>query len=93
MEGLIHLASWWIFAFILAMVMLIARFYEKKSGQRTLYQLYIIPIILFISAGVAYSLNGSAFVGDKYGDLFLTGAGLLTVALVGLLYTLMMGKH
>lgn len=93
MEGLVHLASWWVFAFILTMVMLIARFYEKKARQRTLYQLYIMPIILFIGAGIAYFLNGSSFVGDEYGDLLLTGAGLLTVALVGLLYTLMMGKH
>ena len=93
MEGVLHLASWWIFAFIMTVVMLIARFYEKKAGQRTLYQLYILPILLFISAGIAYFLSDGTFVGDKYGDLFLTGAGLLTVALVGFLYTLMMGKH
>ena len=93
MEAFLHLISWLIFSFMLTIVMLIARFYEKKAGQRTFYQFYFIPILLFIGAGVIYLLRGASFVGDEYGDVLLTAAGLLTIALVGYLYSLMMGRH
>ncbi|HDN79517.1 MAG: hypothetical protein DRI61_01515 [Chloroflexi bacterium] len=92
-KALLHLASLLIFCFILGMVMLIARFYEKKAGERTFYQLYLLPIILFILAGVLYLQRGGSFVGDVAGDLVLALAGAITVALVSYLFNLMMGRR
>lgn len=93
MEALMQLLSWGAFCLILITVMFIARFYEKKSGQKTLYQFYPLSIFLFLVAALIYAGKGGEFVGDFRGDVFLFLGGLLTSALVAYLFELMMGKR
>ena len=89
--GVLHLLSWVLFCVILLFLALIGRFYERKAYERTLYKLYILPIFLYLSAGVVYAFGGDDFVGDLWGDALLTLAGLITIGLVEYLFTTMMG--
>lgn len=93
MEALMQLLSWSMFCFILVTVMFIARFYENKSRQKTLYQFYPLAIFLFLVAALIYAGKGGEFVGDFRGDVFFFLGGLLTSALVAYLFELMMGKR
>ncbi len=93
MEILLQLLAWTLFCLILITVMYIARFYEKKSGERTLYQFYPLAVFLFLVAAIIYAGKGNEFVGDFRGDIFLFLGGMLTAALVAYLFELMMGKR
>ncbi len=93
MEALLELLSWVLFCLILITVMYIARFYEKKSGQRTFYQFYPLAVFLFLVAALIYVGKGNKFVGDFRGDIFFSLGGLLTAALTAYLFELMMGKR
>ncbi len=93
MEILATLLAWILFSLILITIMYIARFYEKKSGQRTLYQFYPLAVFLFLTAAFIYAGKGGDFVGDFRGDVFFSLGGLLTSALAAYLFELMMGKR
>ena len=92
MEASIQLLAWLAFSAILIVMMRIAQFYEKKSGNKTLYQVYPMAIFLFVVAALIYSGRSGDFVGDFRGDAFLSLGGLLTLALAAYLFELMMGR-
>lgn len=70
-------------------MLLIARFYEQFSGQRTYYVLFMIPLILFGGAAVRYaSINQVS--GDMFGDLMSGTAGFALIGLSLFLFRLMM---
>jgi len=92
MEASIQLLAWLTFSVILIVMMRIAQFYERKSGNKTLYQVYPLAIFLFVVAALIYSGRAGDFVGDFRGDVFLSLGGLLTMALATYLFELMMGK-
>jgi len=69
--------------------MLIARFYQRSSGERTYYQVYIIPIVLF-GGGIARYTSINYLAGDALGDFLLAVSGLLLIALCVYLYHMMM---
>lgn len=75
-------------ALLLFFLMLIARFYQRSSGERTYYQLYIIPIVLF-GGGVARYTSIDYLAGDALGDLLLAVSGLILTALCLFLYRIM----
>ena len=67
----------------------IARFYEEKSGRRSHYMLFLIPIVLFAIAAIRYALLGSGITGDFLGDLMrciggvvLGGTGIFLLGLM-----------
>ena len=78
----------------------IARFYESKYAelyrdsprQRTYYQLFLIPILLFVVAAGRYAFLGE-FCGDPIGDLALLVGGIILVVLGYRLQELMTGGH
>lgn len=85
------LYNWGIVAGLLVFQLLIARFYEKKSGQRSHYALFLIPASLFLIASVRYTFVTNDLTGDAWGDsLMFIGGGILA-ALSTLLFRLMMG--
>ena len=67
--------SWVIIAILLFFLFLIARFYERKAHQRSHYQLFLLPLVLFLLGTLRYDfLFAGDFVGDLLGDtLFFTG--------------------
>lgn len=79
------LYTWFPLALILFILMLIARFYEKSSGERTFFRLLIVPIIAFGFAAVRYAANDQ-IVGDWLADAALLLAGLMLTGMLFLVY-------
>ncbi len=80
--------SWFAVAILLTILLLIARFYENVSGERTYFWLFGAPIVLWGVASARYAFLGQVS-GDPLGDgLWLVG-GLLLAGLCIYLYNLM----
>ncbi|MFZ5916775.1 MAG: hypothetical protein ACOYZ7_07575 [Chloroflexota bacterium] len=89
--GVLTLYNWGIVAVLLAFQFLIARFYEKKSGQRSLFPLFSLPALLFVAGALWTTVKGGDLAGEAIGDgLFFIGGAIL-VALSTFLFRLMMG--
>lgn len=72
------LYSWFVLAGLLVFLLLIARFYQRFSGEPTYFRLFSLPVILFGIATVRYaSINQIA--GDELGDMLsiIGGAALV----------------
>ncbi|MCK6576768.1 MAG: hypothetical protein L6Q98_01550 [Anaerolineae bacterium] len=81
---LLTLYTWFLLAAAIGFLLLIARFYQKFSGERTYYWLYLAPIGLF---GVeAVRQTRLQMVDDAVGVLLSAAAGLLLIALSTVLY-------
>ncbi|HEX3050147.1 MAG TPA: hypothetical protein VHP83_05785 [Aggregatilineaceae bacterium] len=72
--------SWFGLATLIFFMALIARFYERLSGQRTYYQLFIGPMLAFTVATVRFA-SLDEITGDDWGDGALLIAGLILAAL------------
>jgi hypothetical protein len=84
--------SWVIIAILLFFLFLIARFYERKAHQRSHYQLFLFPLVLFLLATLRYDfLFASSFVGDLLGDILFSAGGVATIILGYHLLNLMTG--
>lgn len=70
---------------------LIARFYERKSGQRSYYELFIIPMALFAAGQVYNAWWANAYVGNGMGDGLWFLAGMAVISLGNFLLNLMTG--
>lgn len=66
--------------------MLIARFYQRFSGERTFYQLYLLPMLLF---GIQ-AVQEAKVAQDWVTNLLAAAAGLMLLGLSGWLYWRMM---
>jgi hypothetical protein len=91
--------SWITAALMTLSLYLIGRFYEMRYGQRSNYQFFLVPAILFLAAGVwdAFFANqhtGNAmldFVGAWGPDLLWLAGGTVLIFLGYSLYRTMMG--
>ena len=85
------LYNWGVVAILLVFQFLIARFYEKKSGQRSHYTFFLIPALLFLIAAARYTFGVADLAGDVWGDSLLFAGGGILAALSAWLFRLMMG--
>ncbi len=70
----------------------IARFYEEKSGRRSFYMLFLIPMGLFALAAIRYvMLPAPDITGDVWGDLMRCIGGITLGISGGFLLRLMIG--
>lgn len=91
--------SWTVAAVLIFFLFLIGRFYELRFGQRSYYQLLLLPLVFFVVAAVwdAVFSNeytgdpGLDFVGSFWSDLLLFLGGLGLIVLCYSLFRLMMG--
>jgi hypothetical protein len=81
--------SWSIAALLSLALFLIARFYEEKAGQRSYYQLFLIPSLLFLVGGARYAIIAGDLVGDMAGDVAFSLGGLSLGVLAYFLFNLM----
>lgn len=73
-------------------MLLIARFYQNFSGERTFYALYLLPLVLFGVTAVRYA-SIDQVQGDILGDALSAVAGImLTVLSLYLLRQMMAGR-
>ncbi|MBN1878084.1 MAG: hypothetical protein JXA33_27930 [Anaerolineae bacterium] len=90
----------WVGILLLQLILMaIARFFEKTSGQRTWYKLYILPIALFSIAALSYlsriihpNNTWPDFMGDPWANMALFIATLVLYSLGSLLHEQMMAE-
>ena len=78
----IILYDWFLLVGLLIFLMLIARFYEHFSGEKTYYQLFLVPMMLF-GVDVVRRAN---YHNDPAGSVFAGLAGLVLIGLSAFLY-------
>lgn len=86
------LYTWFPLAVLLLFMLLIARFYQRFSGERTFFWLYILDAILFGAMCVRYASVGIV-TGDIVSDVLAILAGGLLIFLVLLLRLRMLNKE
>jgi hypothetical protein len=86
------LYTWFPLAALLLFMLLIARFYQRFSGERTFFWLYILSAILFGAMCVRYASVGIV-IGDFYTDILSISAGVLLIFLSFLLRSRMLNKQ
>ena len=98
-NSILLLYSWIVVAALILFLFLIGRFYELKLKQRSRYQLFLVPLVLFSVAtlGYVFLVRGSTetmphdFVGALWPDLLYLAGGLVLIALCYSLHRTMMG--
>lgn len=83
--------NWSVVCVLLFFLFLIAKFYEKKSGQRSYYTAFLVSIAFFIFTTYRYASMIPAITGDVLGDLARFGGGLILGIFGLLLLNFMMG--
>jgi hypothetical protein len=74
------LYTWFPLAALLLFMLLIARFFGKFSGERTLFRWFLVPLTLFGTAAVRYA-GVNQMAGDGWGDLLAGVGGLVLIVL------------
>ncbi|MGQ9585076.1 MAG: hypothetical protein ACUVXG_06700 [Anaerolineae bacterium] len=89
-RGLIFSA--WIAATALVFCLyMIARFFQQKSGERSYYQLFLVPLGLYLVTAFRCVVSDADFAVNLPSDALLFLAGASTVTLGSYLYNLMTG--
>ncbi len=91
--------SWTVASILVFFLFLIGRFYEIRFGQRSYYQLMLVPAGLFVLAAIwdAFIANDNTgnplldFVGALGPDLLFLVGGLILIVLCYSLFRTMMG--
>jgi len=83
--------AWFPLAFTLGTLLLIARFYERFSASHTYWRLYTLPILGYAAAYVRAAALASDR--DPFADALRTVSGLLLLALVARLSSLMLRQR
>lgn len=99
LSSILIVYSWIVAAILVFFLFLIARFYELRFGQRSYYQLLLVPFSLFIGAAIwdAFFVNDYTgdplldFVGATGPDLLIFVGGLLLLILCYSLFRTMIG--
>ena len=98
-SSILIIVSWIVAAILVFSLYLIGRFYERRFGQKSGYQLLLIPLVLFTVAAVWDALFANEytghplldFVGSPGPDLLFLIGGLVLIALGYNLYRTMIG--
>jgi hypothetical protein len=80
--------AWFVLTVLLLLLLLIARFYQNVSKERTYYWAFSLPIILFGLGSARYAFMDRVG-GDLIGDLLWLTGGVLLAYLCISLYNLM----
>ena len=90
--SILMLYSWIIAAILLLFLFLIGRFYEMQFRQRSYYQLFLLPLMLFLAGAIWYVFNTQDFVGVTGPDLLFLIGGLVVMGLGYTLYRIMLAR-
>ncbi len=88
LHQLLTVYIWFGMSILIALLALIARFYERLSGQQTYYRFFVVPVIAFGAAAARFS-HLDRITGDAWGDVLLLCGGLSLAALCVHVYRLM----
>jgi len=98
-HSLFILYCWTVAAILISFLFLIGRFYEIKLRKKSYYQLFLLPLLLFLAAASWYALFARDSTGTRLYDFvgvlgpdFLSAiGGLVLIALGFYLHHAMMG--
>ncbi|MBN1135085.1 MAG: hypothetical protein JXM73_00770 [Anaerolineae bacterium] len=90
--SILVLYSWIVVAILLFFLVLIGRFYQMQFRQRSYYQLFSAPLVLFLAGAIWYLFNTRDFVGLPGPDLLFLIGGLVLIGLGYTLYRIMMAR-
>ena len=79
---LLILYDWFLLVVLIVFLLLIARFYQRFSGEKTHFRLFLIPIMLF---GVQ-AVRQTNFARDDVGNILAAVAGIMLIILCIFLY-------
>lgn len=88
LNQVLMLYAWFPLAALITIMLMIARFYESFSGERSYFRWYLLPIVLFAGGAVRYS-SINMLSGDLLGDSLMAMGGLILLVLSAHLYHLM----
>lgn len=80
---------WFPLAGLLGLMLLVARFYQKQTGERTYYPYFAVPMVLFGVAAAQYA-SSSQVIGLPLPDLLFFLSGVVLIFLCIILYRQMM---
>lgn len=101
LSSILIVYNWAVAAILIFFLFLIGRFYEVRFGQRSYYQLFLVPLLLLITGAIWDAFFANSYTGDPLLDfaggfwpnlLFLLGGILLTVLCYTLYRTMMGGR-
>jgi hypothetical protein len=92
-SAILTIYIWGLVCSLIFFLFAIGRFYEQKSGYRSFYQLFLIPIVMFSLAAVPYVGMAPALAGNFFGDLLRFFGGLVLGGLGVVLLRMMIGGH
>lgn len=79
---------------VLMFLLLIARFYQVKSGHPSYYALFAVALVCFLVGALRYAfLQQRGYVGDILADGALFLGGLLVIIAGNHVFRLMTGGH
>ena len=90
-NSVLTLYNWIVIAILILFLFLIGRFYEIKFGQRSHYQLMLLPLVPFLVAAAWYAVASDDIVGAPVPDILFLVGGLILIWLCYSLYKTMMG--
>lgn len=101
LSSILIVYSWAGAAVLVFFLFLIGRFYEVRFGQRSYYQLFLVPLVLLIIGAIwdaffANSYTGNPlldFAGGFWPNLFFLIGGIVLTILCYALYRTMMGRR
>lgn len=85
--------SWVIVGALVVFLGRIGYFYEKTSGQRVGYCVFILPLLLLAVGALWYLAHDVDFTGQPVGDVLLCGGGVLLFLFGNRLRELMTGER
>jgi len=88
---LLTLSAWGAATALVFCLYMIARFFQQKSDQRSYYQLFLVPLVLYLVAALRCALPEADFALDPLANTLLFVAGASTVVLGSYLFNLMTG--
>jgi hypothetical protein len=91
LSSILNIYIWGVVCLLLFFLFAIGRFYEQKSGRRSYYPSFFVPIALFTIAAIRYTFVTPAIIGDLWGDLLRFGGSLVVGGFGYFLLRLMIG--
>lgn len=85
LNQLLTIYAWFPLVALLFIILLIARFYQKLTGDNTHYPLFGVPIVLYGVAAAHYA-DVNQVMDDATGDLLMFAGGLILALLCVALY-------
>jgi membrane protease YdiL (CAAX protease family) len=97
--SLLIVYCWIVAAILVFFLFLIGRFYEVRFKQKSYYQLFLLPLSLFVLAAIGDTFLANRYTGNPlldyvgafWYDLMLLVGGLVLIALCYSLFRTMMG--